>query len=187
MLDFLSNQCGPRFCDGRSRRSFLQVGGLAMGGLSLPQILAAEKAVPKTAKSGGLGHKAVIMIYMPGGPAHQDMYDLKMEASREIRGEFKPIKTRVPGIEICELLPRLAHNMDKLIPIRSIVGAKDRHESFQCLTGRLNERQPTGGWPEMGSSLSELHGSTVPGIPPFVALSPRMQHRPYNKIGRAHV
>ena len=162
-----------------------------MGGLSLPQILAAENAAPKTAKSGGLGHKAVIMIYMPGGPAHQDMYDLKMEASREIRGEFKPIKTRVPGIEICELLPRLARNMDKLIPIRSIVGAKDRHESFQCLTGRLNERQPTGGWPEMGSSLSELHGSTIPGVPPFVALSPRMQHRPYNNgksgfLGSAH-
>ncbi len=191
MLDFLSNQYGPRFCDGRSRRSFLQLGGMAMGGLSLPQILAAENAAPKTAKSGGLGHKAVIMIYMPGGPAHQDMYDLKMEASREIRGEFKPIKTRVPGIEICELLPRLARNMDKLIPIRSIVGAKDRHESFQCLTGRLNERQPTGGWPEMGSSLSELHGSTIPGIPPFVALSPRMQHRPYNNgksgfLGSAH-
>jgi len=131
------------------------------------------------------------MIYMPGGPAHQDMYDLKMESVREIRGEFNPIKTRVPGIEICELLPRLARNMDKLIPIRSIVGAKDRHESFQCLTGRLNERQPTGGWPEMGSSLSELHGSTAPGIPPYAALSPRMQHRPYNNgkpgfLGSAH-
>jgi len=191
MLNFLSNQCGPRFCDGLSRRSFLQVGGLAMGGLSLPQILAAEKAAPRNAKSGGLGHKAVIMIYMPGGPAHQDMYDLKMETVREIRGEFNPIKTRVPGIEICELLPRLARNMDKLIPIRSIVGAKDRHESFQCLTGRLNERQPTGGWPEMGSSLSELRNSTVPGIPPFVALSPRMQHQPYNNgkpgfLGSAH-
>ena len=191
MLKILSKGSHRRFCDGLQRRSFLQIGGLAMGGLSLPEILALENTIPKAVKSGGLGHKAVIMIYMPGGPPHQDMYDLKMEAPREIRGEFSPIKTKVPGIEICELLPRLANNMDKLIPIRSIVGAKDRHESFQCLTGRLNERQPAGSWPEMGSALSDTQGSTSPGMPPFVALSPRMQHRPYNNgkpgfLGGAH-
>ncbi len=191
MLTIDSQQSSSRFCDGVSRRSFLRLGGLAMGGLSMQSILAAQKSAPLSTRSGGLGHKAVIMIYMPGGPPHQDMYDLKMEAPREIRGEFSPIKTSVPEIEICELLPRLARNMDKLIPIRSIVGAKDRHESFQCLTGRLNERQPTGGWPEFGSTLNKLRGSTRPGVPSFVALSPRMQHRPYNNgtpgyLGSAH-
>ena len=65
MLNFISNQGGPRFCDGLTRRSFLHLGGLAMGGLSLPQILAAEKGSSKTVKSGGLGHKAVIMVYLP--------------------------------------------------------------------------------------------------------------------------
>ena len=64
-----------------------------MGGLSLPQILAAEKAAPKTAKSGGLGHKAVIMVYLPGGPTHHDMTDLKPDAPSDIRSPFKPIGT----------------------------------------------------------------------------------------------
>src|SRR5439155_4081678 len=69
-----------RFCDGVSRRSFLRIGGLGLGGLALPQILQAQAQSPQPARSGGLGHKAVIMIYMPGGPPHQDMYDLKMNA-----------------------------------------------------------------------------------------------------------
>jgi hypothetical protein len=169
-----------RFCDGVSRRSFLRIGGLALGGLSLPQILAAQAQAPRAARSGGLGHKAVIMVYLPGGPPHQDMFDLKMDAPSEIRGEFKPIPTKVPGIEVCELLPRLARMMDKLVPIRSVVGAKDRHESFQCLTGRLNESLPRGGWPELGAVVSRLQGGTSAGMPAFTALSPRMQHRPYN-------
>src|SRR5438093_275756 len=116
------------FCDGVSRRSFLRIGGLALGGLTLPRLLAAQAQSPRPARSGGLGHKAVIMVYMPGGPPHQDMYDLKTDAPSEIRGEFRPIRTNVDGIQVCELLPRLARIMDKLVPIRSIVGAKDRHE-----------------------------------------------------------
>ena len=170
----------PRYCDGVTRRSFLRIGGLGLGGLALPQILAAQAESPAKVRSGGLGHKAVIMVYLPGGPPHQDMYDLKMDAPSEIRGPFRPIPTNVPGIQICELLPRLAGIMDKLVPIRSIVGAKDRHESFQCLTGRLNENQPRGGWPELGAVVSALQGGTRSTVPPFLALSPRMQHRPYN-------
>jgi hypothetical protein len=182
---------GGRFCDGVSRRGFLRIGGLAMGGLSLPGILAAQDQSPRPGKSGGLGHKALIMVYLPGGPPHQDMYDLKADAPSEIRGEFRPIPTNVPGIQVCELLPRLAGMMDKLVPIRSIVGAKDRHESFQCLTGRLNENLPRGGWPELGAVVSRLQGGTERTVPPFLALSPRMQHRPYNNgtpgfLGPAH-
>src|SRR5947208_4908716 len=91
------------FCDGVSRRSFLQLGGLAMGGLSLPQLLRAEAAAGIRSN-----HKSIIMIFLSGGPPHQDMVDLKPDAPVEIRGEFKPSATNVPGIQICEHLPRLA-------------------------------------------------------------------------------
>src|SRR5258708_28678755 len=125
MLTIYGNQ-KSRFCDGLSRRNFLKIGGLAMGGLALPQLLQAESQM-------GIrrSHKAVIMIFLPGGPSHQDIFDLKMDAPREVRGEFKPISTRVPGIQICEHLPRLAKMMDKLILIRSMGGALDDHNAFQ--------------------------------------------------------
>src|SRR5215813_14233413 len=142
---------GPkqRFCDGISRRNFLKIGALGLGGLSLPQLLQAE------AQSGvRRSHKAVIMIFLPGGPSHQDMFDLKMDAPLEIRGEFKPIPTNVPGIQICEHLPLLAKLADKYTVIRSMVGAEDRHEAVQCQTGRLARNQPPGGWPCLGSVLS---------------------------------
>src|SRR5450631_1269768 len=105
----------PMFCDGVSRRSFLRIGGLGLGGLALPQILQAQQQSPSPARSGGLGHKAVIMVYMPGGPPHQDMYDLKLNAPSEVRGPLRPIATNVSGIQICELMPRLARMMDKLV------------------------------------------------------------------------
>src|SRR5687768_17458363 len=110
MLKILGPRPARGFCDGVSRRSFLSIGVMALGGLSMPDLLAAaaSSAPAKGPASGGLGHKAVIMVYMPGGPPHQDMYDLKPDAPAEVRGEFKPIKTSVPGIEICELLPGLA-------------------------------------------------------------------------------
>ena len=163
------------FCDGLSRRNFIKIGGLAMGGLSMPQLLRAEAA------NGIRGsNKAVIMVYMPGGPPHQDMYDIKMDAPSEIRGEFRPVSTNVPGIQICEHLPRLAKLADKYAIIRSMVGAKDRHESFQCMTGRLNERNPPGGWPEFGSVISKLQGAIDPALPAYVNLSPKMRHSPYN-------
>ena len=95
-------------------------------------------------------------------------------------GASWPIATNVPGIEICELLPRMAGMMDKLVPIRTVVGSIGDHASFQCLTGRERAKQPMGGWPEMGSFVAKLQGSVEPGVPPFVGLSPKMQHRPYN-------
>src|SRR5271167_1541021 len=120
MLTILGGR--QRFCDGLSRRAFLKVGGLALGGLSLPQILRAEEQAGITRS-----HKAVIMIFLSGGPPHQDMVDLKPDAPAEIRGEFKPIHTRVPGIDICEHLPRLAEMMDKFAIIRSLVGSEGHH------------------------------------------------------------
>src|SRR5207249_2160427 len=119
-----------RFCDGVSRRNFMKIGALGLGGLALPQLLEAE-----TQAGIRKSHKAIIMIYLPGGPPHQDMFDLKMDAPSDVRGEFKPIKTNVPGIEICELFPKLAGVMDKVAMIRSLVGARDEHASNLCMTG----------------------------------------------------
>ena len=168
-----------KFCDGHTRRNFLKIGSLGLGGLSLPQILEAqENSKNKESKINNTNsipkEKSVIMIFLPGGPPHQDMWDLKMDAPSEIRGEFTPINTNVPGIQICELFPRLAKRMDKLSIIRSIVGANGAHDAFQCMTGRDLRNQPTGGWPSMGSVLSKLGGAVQPDIPPFIGLAPKM-------------
>jgi len=171
---------GPnqRFCDGVSRRNFLKIGALGLGGLALPQLLAAESA-------SGIrrSHKAVIMVFLPGGPSHQDMFDLKMDAPSEIRGEFKPIATNVPGIQICEHLPRMAKLADKYSIIRSMVGAEDNHYAVQCLTGRHARNAPPGGWPCLGSVLSKLNGPVDRSMPAFVGLSPKMGHTPWSDNG----
>ena len=176
MLTIFGNKA--RFCDGVSRRNFLKIGALGLGGLTLPQLLHAEN------QSGiRRSHKAIIMIFLPGGPSHQDMFDLKMDAPSEIRGEFKPISTNVPGIQICEHLPLLAKCMDKLILIRSMVGALDDHNAFQCLTGHVARNQPPGGWPALGSVLSKLYGPVDKSIPPYVGLAPKMGHVPWSDNG----
>jgi hypothetical protein len=185
MLTLFSEKSGGSFCDGLSRRSFLRLGGLGLGGLTFPQLLHAEAA-----QGIGKSQKALILVYLPGGPPHQDMYDLKMDAPSEIRGEFSPIRTKVPGIQICEHLPRLAGMADKFAFVRSVVGAKERHESFQCITGRLSDNVPPGGWPEIGSIISKLEGAG-PAVPSYMNLSPKMKHTPYNQglpsfLGVAH-
>jgi len=168
-----------RLCDGLTRRDALKIGALGFGGLSLPQLLAAEE-------QAGIGksNKAIIMVYMCGAPPHQDMYDLKMDAPSEIRGEFKPIQPNVEGIEICELLPRMAKVMDKLIPIRSVVGSPNgAHDSYICYTGRQKPNEARGGWPSVGSCVSSLLGPTEAAIPSFVGLSPKAGHPPYGSPG----
>ena len=185
MLTILgSKPVGSGFCDGISRRNFLRVGALGLGGLgglALPGVLQAESAAG--IRSAGNGHKAVIMIFLPGGPSHQDMFDLKLDAPSEVRGEFKPIPTNVPGLQICEHLPRLARMADKYSVIRSVVGMEDRHEAFQCYTGRLNRNQPPGGWPSMGSFLTRIQGAGDPSLPAFVGLAPKMGHVPWSDNG----
>src|SRR5262245_49880800 len=96
MLTIFGNQSSGHFCDRLGRRDFLTIGGMALGGLALPQMLRAES------QPGGRSHKAIINVYLPGGPPHIDMWDLKPDAPAEIRGEYSPIKTSVPGMEICE-------------------------------------------------------------------------------------
>jgi hypothetical protein len=167
------------FCDRLPRRAFLQIGGLAFGGLTLPQLLRAEAESGRRSK-----HKAVIMIFLPGGPSHQDMWDIKVDAPKEIRGEFQPIQTKVPGIEICEQFPLIAGMADKFAFIRSVVGAGGSHYAFQCLTGKDTRNQPSGGWPALGSVVSKTFGPVERAIPPFVGLSPSMGHKPWSDAGQ---
>ena len=162
-----------------SRRELLTIGALGLGGLSLPGLLRAEQAAGIRTS-----HKAVIMIYMVGAPPHQDMYDLKMDAPKEVRGEFKPINTRVPGVQFCEHLPKLASIADKLIPLRSVHGSPSGdHDSFICYTGRTVQKQPPGGWPSLGSTVSKVLGGSNASVPPFVGLAPDAGHPPYGSPG----
>ncbi len=182
MLRILGRQ-PSHFCDGHSRRQFLKMGGLALGGLALPQILRAEAS---SSPNGGTSraHKAIIMIYLSGGPSHQDMYDLKMEAPAEIRGSFHPIQTNVPGIEICEHLPRLASMMDKFAVIRSLYGCPDQHASDLCLSGYpIGPKGQQNGHPSLGSAVSKLQGPVDPSVPPFVGLTIKTRHAPYSNPG----
>lgn len=175
-----------RYCDGLSRRSFLTIGGLTLGAFGLPSLSLANllRSESKSPRKGKLGHKAVINIFLAGGPPHQDMWEIKTEAPSEIRGEFRPIPTNVAGIQICEVFPQLASMMDKAVVLRSIVGLKDRHDSFQCMSGWLsNDLRVLGGRPSIGSALAKLQGPVDPGVPAFVGLAGKTQHMPWSDPG----
>jgi hypothetical protein len=155
------------FCDGISRRDALRIGTLALGGLSLPQILAAE-ARAGTSKP----HKAIIMVFLAGGPPHQDIVDMKPDAPEGIRGEFRPIATNVPGIDICEHMPRLAQMADRLAILRTLVGAHGEHAAVQCYTGYpMQVSEVQGGRPSLGAVVSYLRGPVDPAVPAFVGLA----------------
>ncbi|MEZ6130016.1 MAG: DUF1501 domain-containing protein [Planctomycetaceae bacterium] len=172
-----------QFCDGVSRRSLLNIGTLAAlgtaGGWSLPTLLKAEDAVGRKNNP-----KSVIMIYLVGGPPHQDMFDLKPEAPREFAGPWKPIATNVPGMEICEAFPQLAQLGDKLTIIRSLVGNQADHDAVQVFNGRHPKQpKPSGGWPQFGSMVSKTNGASSPTAPPYVSLCYQCTHGPYNEPG----
>lgn len=167
------------FCDRLSRRNFLTIGSMAMGGLALPQLLRAES------QSGiGRSHKAIINVFLPGGPPHQDMWDIKVDAPSEVRGELQPIATKVDGIEICELFPKIASMMDKFVAIRSMTGARGGHDSYQCMTGRPNTPAPAGGWPSMGAWVSKIRGPVNQTIPPHLSLMYKTDHAPWGDPGQ---
>jgi hypothetical protein len=162
-----------------TRRSFLQIGALGVGGLCLPQLLRAE------AKAGTRSsNKSVIFIYLVGGPPHQDMFDLKPDAPAEIAGPWRPIATAVTGIKIGEAFPKIAKRMDKFAVIRSLVGNQADHDAVQVFNGR-NPKKPTpgGGWPQLGSVVAKVQGPTDPAIPPYVSLCYQCTHGPYNEPG----
>lgn len=170
-----------RYCDGVSRRSFLKIGGLTCGagGLSLADLMRAEAA------AGGPGsHKAVINVFLAGGPPHQDMWEIKTDAPSEIRGEFQPIDTTVPGIQICEVFPQLAGMMDKAAVIRSVVGCEGRHDAYQCMTGwKTQDLSSIGGRPAIGSATAKLFGPVDRSVPPYIGLAEETQHTPWSDPG----
>ncbi len=174
----LSGSPRGRACDGVARRDFLKIGGMMLGGLSLPQLLASE------AQAGiGKSHKAIINVFLPGGPPHQDFWDVKVDAPAEIRGEFQPIKTNVAGIEISEVFPKIAALADKCVFIRSIVGATGGHDAYQCMTGRPLTPAPGGGWPAAGAWVSKLQGPVNRNVPPHLSLCYKTDHGPWGYDG----
>ncbi|MBI2826170.1 MAG: DUF1501 domain-containing protein [Planctomycetia bacterium] len=179
MLTVLGPADRQPFCDRVSRRNFLKIGALGATGLTLPDLLRAEAAA-------GVRHstKSIILIYLVGGPPHLDMFDLKPRAPREVAGPFRPIATNVPGIEICEHMPRLAQRMDRMAIVRSICDCQADHDAFQCYTGHDPRRAAVaGGWPTLGSAVARLQGPAQPGVPPYVSLCYPCTHPPYNEPG----
>ena len=150
-------------CNGMSRRDLLQVGTLGLGGLGLADLLRLQaEAAPKAHRRP----KSVILIVLPGGPSHVDLWDMKPQASSEIRGEFRPIRTKVPGIEISELLPLEAKITDKFSIVRGIKSISPDHVYHEVATGfPAASRRPA-----FGSVVSRLRGDSGSALPPFVAL-----------------
>lgn len=153
---------GPatRLCDGITRRELLRVGALSCAGLTLADVLRSR------ASASPARNKSVIMIWLRGGPSHIDSYDMKPAAPAEIRGEFRPIATNIPGIQICEHMPRQARIMDRLAIIRGIksndLGDHTPHYIFTGFPDR-------GKRPVFGSVVSYLQPQTN-GLPPYVSL-----------------
>ena len=171
-----------RLCDGASRRDFLRIGALGVGAscLTLTDLFRAETR----AGVGGTRQKSVINVFLGGGPPHQDMWDLKTEAPAEIRGEFKPIATNVPGLQICEVFPKLAARMDKCAVIRTVVGAGGGHDAVQCMSGWDHKSLAAmGGRPSLGAAAARLQGPVDPSVPPFVGLAAPTQHMPWSDSG----
>ena len=160
------------------RRNFISIGSLFIGSsfINLPQILRAQDDTQK--------HKALINIFLAGGPPHLDLWDLKTDAPLEVRGAFSPINTNVKDIQICEVFPNLAKRMDKCSIIRSIVGNHGDHSAYQCMTGWTPDNlKNIGGRPSIGSVISKIHGPVDPSVPPFVGLAEPTRHAPWSDSG----
>src|SRR4051812_28633024 len=155
---------GQRLCDGLTRRDFLRVGTLGVAGLTLADLL---RLRARAGSEAGTPGKAVIMVYLNGGPSHIDLYDLKPDAPVEYRGEFRPTRTNVPGFDICELMPLQAQIADKLAVIRNMRFRQQGHTSPELYTGFL-----TGNRPSIGSIVGKLrrNAGVVDALPPYVAL-----------------
>jgi uncharacterized protein (DUF1501 family) len=168
MLQFETNR-GVEFCDGLTRRDFLRVGALTAGavGLSLADLSQGQLA-GATNPSGDIN---CILLFLVGGPSHLDTWDLKPGAPEHIRGPFRPIRTNVPGIEICEHFPLMAQMADRYAIVRSVHhAAAPIHETGHQLmqTGYLFR----GGQehPHYGSVVSHLRGPSQGGLPPFAVI-----------------
>jgi hypothetical protein len=163
MLSFLGRR--HVFCDGLHRRNFLKVGAFGAG-LTLADMLRLKAVAGATSPSTRI--KSAIMVYLPGGPSHLDMYDLKPDAPAEFRGEFKPIATNVPGVQISEHFPRQAKMFDKLAVVRSLVSVEEHSDSY-VMTGYSEQANRTQHHPSFGAVVSKLRAGQD-DLPPFVSL-----------------
>lgn len=169
-----------RHCDGLSRRAFLKVGALAVGGLTLADLL---RLRAQGAARAGSSSKAVIMVYLNGGPSHVDMYDLKPNAPVEYRGDFEPIQTNVPGIEISEHFPLQAKIADKLAIVRNMKFEQQGHTAPELYTGFLRGNRPA-----IGSVISKLRADAglVGALPPNVYIGDANHVGHPGFLGKAH-
>ena len=163
MLNLSLSTTRHQLCDGTSRRSFLRIGALAPLGLSLPRLLAAD-ATGKSSRA-----KSVILVYLGGGISHHDSFDMKPDAVEQIRGKYKGIATSVPGLNICELLPKTAQIMNKVTLVRSGTHENDHHETATnwVLSGRIGSA--FGDHPAIGSIVAHETGFSGM-VPPYVAV-----------------
>jgi hypothetical protein len=162
---------GTHAWDGVTRRGFLKVGSLGVGGLMLSDLFRLEAR----AAHGSSSTKAIINVHLSGGPSHQDMWDLKPEAPAEYRGEFRPIPTNVEGIQICELFPKLAQRADRFALVRGLVGSVDEHSYSTAMTGYPESSlRAVGGRPSIGSVVSKIAHSAGSQALPYVSLMGRV-------------
>lgn len=159
------------------RRGVIQAGGLTALGLGLSDLLQIQAAQAATGKPLQAQADSVLLLWLAGGPSHQDLWDMKPDAAAELRGEFKPIKTNVSGIEVSELLPRVAKHADKYAMLRGINHNRGEHEGAHIwtLTGYKPTRpffalhDPSQDQPSMGSvTVNELGAKNA--IPPYVCI-----------------
>jgi hypothetical protein len=169
------------------RRTFLQIGGLGLAGLSLPSLLQAEGTKPSRRKATA---KSVILLFQFGGPSHLDTFDPKPAAPREIRGEFATIATRVPGIQVTEHLPRLARVADKFALVRSVHHNRSNHNpgAYYSLTGReplvdiVTQNASATDFPHPGSIVAYLDKQERK-VPVSVALPTMIADGPFRTPG----
>ncbi len=167
------------------RRTFLRIGGLGLGSWSLADHLQVQASSESAVTNG----TAVIQIFMGGGPSHIDMYDLKPNAPKEIRGEFSPIASAVPGCHFCEHLPRQAAVMDKLAIVRSVQHTNPSHlpASHWMMTGYEAAVSAKKNFnPSIGSVVSKLRGSNAVGLPGYVSLPKKQLIGGSAYLGLAH-
>ena len=172
MLNLLGRRY--RTCDGVTRRDMIRIGSLGIAGMTVPNLLRQRAVAAEAGRP--VKKKAVILVWLAGGPSHIDMYDLKPHAPAEFRGEYNPIATSVPGIDIGEHLPLQAQVMDKLAIVRSAFHTNAGHGmgSQWMLTGW----QPTievndNIYPACGAVVARLQGANDPHLPAYVNL-PRL-------------
>ena len=161
-----------RYCDGMSRRSFVQIGVAGMASVALPQVLRAKEAA--VASGATKKDTAVILLWLDGGPSHMDLYDLKPNAPTEYRGIWMPIPTNVPGIEIGELFPLQAKCADKFSIVRSLHHDTGDHFAggHHMLTSRGGATgvDTTGRYPSIGSIVAKVCGPRREGMPAYVGV-----------------